>query len=149
MAAMRFSVFSPLLAVAFLSLPLVAQAASFRELSGQGYKVGALSSNKAGIRGWNLSRGSDRYFCEMRATMAYSGKNGMVSFTSAGRMITLDRATVEKKAGQFPELAEVRGSKSRPPARGRCGFLPKAGVINQMAKVRDLSRAFCCPHKRS
>lgn len=144
MATMRFSAFSPLLAVAFLSSPFAAQAASFKELSGQGYKVGTLSSNKAGIRGWNLSKGSDRYFCEMRATMAYSGKSGMVSFTSAGRMITLDRATVEK-LWATPEFAKVRRSQSRPPARGRCGVLPKAGVINRMAEARDLSRAFCCP----
>ncbi len=120
MAAMRFSVFSPLLAVAFLSLPLVAQAASFRELSGQGYKVGALSSNKAGIRGWNLSRGSDRYFCEMRATMAYSGKNGMVS---AGRMITLDRATVEKRLGSslnLPKYEDLKAGRLRADDVGSC-----------------------------
>lgn len=123
MAAMRFSVFSPLLAVAFLSLPLAAQAASFKELSGQGYKVGALSSTKAGIRGWNLSRGSDRYFCEMRATMAYSGKNGMVSFTSAGRMITLDRATVEKRLGSslnLPKYEDLKAGRLRADDVGSC-----------------------------
>lgn len=119
----RFSLFSSLVAVALLGLPVVAQAASFKELSGQGYKVGALSSNKAGIRGWNLSKGSDRYFCEMRATMAYSGKNGMVSFTSAGRMISLDRNTVEKRLGgslNLPKYEDLKAGRLRADDVGSC-----------------------------
>ncbi|HCD83026.1 MAG TPA: hypothetical protein DEQ45_04210 [Agrobacterium sp.] len=119
----RFSLFSSLIAVALLGLPVVAQAASFKELSGQGYKVGALSSNKAGIRGWNLSKGSDRYFCEMGATMAYSGKNGMVSFTSAGRMISLDRNTVEKRLGgslNLPKYEDLKAGRLRADDVGSC-----------------------------
>ncbi|QCL94327.1 MULTISPECIES: hypothetical protein [Agrobacterium] len=119
----RFSLFSSLIAVALLGAPVVAQAASFKELSGQGYKVGALSSNKAGIRGWNLSKGSDRYFCEMRATMAYSGKNGMVSFTSAGRMISLDRNTVEKRLGgslNLPKYEDLKAGRLRTDDVGSC-----------------------------
>ncbi len=119
----RFSLFSSLIAVALLGSPVVAQAASFKELSGQGYKVGALSSNKAGIRGWNLSKGSDRYFCEMRATMAYSGKNGMVSFTSAGRMISLDRSTVEKRLGgslNLPKYEDLKAGRLRADDVGSC-----------------------------
>ena len=119
----RFSLFSSLIAVALLGLPVVVQAASFKELSGQGYNVGALSSNKAGIRGWNLSKGSDRYFCEMRATMAYSGKNGMVSFTSAGRMISLDRNTVEKRLGgslDLPKYEDLKAGRLRADDVGSC-----------------------------
>ncbi|AAK87884.1 hypothetical protein EN41_09225 [Agrobacterium tumefaciens] len=119
----RFSLFSSLIAVALLGLPVVVQAASFKELSGQGYKVGALSSNKAGIRGWNLSKGSDRYFCEMRATMAYSGKNGMVSFTSAGRMISLDRNTVAKGLGgslDLPKYEDLKAGRLRADDVGSC-----------------------------
>ncbi|NTZ90705.1 MULTISPECIES: hypothetical protein [Rhizobium/Agrobacterium group] len=119
----RFSLFSSLIAVALLGSPVVTQAASFKELSGQGYKVGALSSNKAGIRGWNLSKGSDRYFCEMRATMAYSGKNGMVSFTSAGRMISLDRNTVEKRLGgslNLPKYEDLKAGRLRADDVGSC-----------------------------
>ncbi|MCZ7447705.1 hypothetical protein O8B93_08950 [Agrobacterium rhizogenes] len=119
----RFSLFSSLIAVALLGSPVVVQAASFKELSGQGYKVGALSSNKAGIRGWNLSKGSDRYFCEMRATMAYSGKNGMVSFTSAGRMISLDRNTVEKRLGgslNLPKYEDLKAGRLRADDVGSC-----------------------------
>ncbi|MCZ4073878.1 hypothetical protein [Agrobacterium sp. LMR679] len=119
----RFSLFSSLIAVALLGAPVVAQAASFKELSGQGYKVGALSSNKAGIRGWNLSKGSDRYFCEMRATMAYSGKNGIVSFTSAGRMISLDRNTVEKRLGgslNLPKYEDLKAGRLRADDVGSC-----------------------------
>ncbi|UXT22826.1 hypothetical protein FY140_19185 [Agrobacterium tumefaciens] len=119
----RFSLFSSLIAVALLGAPVVAQAASFKELSGQGYKVGALSSNKAGIRGWNLSKGSDRYFCEMRATMAYSGKNGMVSFTSAGRMISLDRNTFEKRLGgslNLPKYEDLKAGRLRADDVGSC-----------------------------
>ncbi|UXS32202.1 hypothetical protein FY152_08905 [Agrobacterium tumefaciens] len=119
----RFSLFSSLIAVALLGSPVVAQAASFKELSGQGYKAGALSSNKAGIRGWNLSKGSDRYFCEMRATMAYSGKNGMVSFTSAGRMISLDRNTVEKRLGgslNLPKYEDLKAGRLRADDVGSC-----------------------------
>lgn len=119
----RFSLFSSLIAVALLGLPVVVQAASFKELSGQGYKVGALSSNKAGIRGWNLSKGFDRYFCEMRATMAYSGKNGMVSFTSAGRMISLDRNTVEKRLGgslDLPKYEDLKAGRLRADDVGSC-----------------------------
>lgn len=119
----RYSLFSSLIALALLGLPVVAQAASFKELSGQGYKVGALSSNKAGIRGWNLSKGSNRYFCEMRATMAYSGKNGMVSFTSAGRMISLDRNTVEKRLGgslNLPKYEDLKAGRLRADDVGSC-----------------------------
>ncbi len=120
---MRFSVFSPLLAVAFLSIPVVAQAASFKELSGQRYKVGALTNNRAGNQGWNLSKGSDRYFCEMRATMAYSGKKGIVSFTSAGRLIKLDRATVEKRVGgslDLPKYEDLKAGRLRADDVGSC-----------------------------
>lgn len=120
---MRFSVFSPLLAVAFLSIPVVAQAASFKELSGQDYKVGALTNNRAGNQGWNLSKGSDRYFCEMRATMAYSGKKGIVSFTSAGRLIKLDRATVEKRVGgslDLPKYEDLKAGRLRADDVGSC-----------------------------
>ena len=48
--------FGPLIALAIFSLPVVAQAENFQGLSGQGYKVAALSNNKAGVKGWTLSK---------------------------------------------------------------------------------------------
>ncbi|CUX13578.1 conserved hypothetical protein [Agrobacterium deltaense Zutra 3/1] len=59
----------------------------------------------------------------MRATMAYSGKNGMVSFTSAGRMISLDRNTVEKRLGgslNLPKYEDLKAGRLRTDDVGSC-----------------------------
>ncbi|UXS02059.1 hypothetical protein [Agrobacterium tumefaciens] len=121
---LKLPFFGPLIALAIFSLPVVAHAENFQGLSGQGYKVAALSNNKAGVKGWTLSKGPVRYFCELRASLAYSGKNGMVSFTSAGRVMTLDRAAFEKRMGgpdkSLPQYEDLKAGRPRPVDVGSC-----------------------------
>ncbi|UNZ49446.1 MULTISPECIES: hypothetical protein [Agrobacterium] len=120
----KASVSAPLLAMVLLGLPATAHAASFHELSAQGYKASTLASNKAGVLGWTLSKGNSRYFCRGELGVAYSGKNGMVSFSSSGRMITLDRKAFEKYMGgrdaNLPRYEDLKAGRPRPDDVGPC-----------------------------
>ncbi|KJF73857.1 hypothetical protein [Agrobacterium arsenijevicii] len=120
----RFSVFSSLLALVLFSLPVAAYAASFEELSSQGYKTSKLERNKAGMFGWMLSKENSRYFCTFRLGLAYSGKNEIVSFSTSGRMFTLDRKAFEKHAagrgGNFPQYEDLKAGRPRPDDVGSC-----------------------------
>jgi hypothetical protein len=126
---MRLSVrHATVLVVAFASsVPGVASAESFAALSKQGYSVGKLGPGKSGAMGWVLSNGGKRFFCKMRASMAYSGKNGMVSFTTSGRMVKLDRGVFEASIGgpdpTIPQLADLQAGRLRPNDVGSCGAI--------------------------
>tara|TARA_R110002020_G_scaffold66877_8_gene175654 strand:- start:9657 stop:10046 length:390 start_codon:yes stop_codon:yes gene_type:complete len=93
------------LVVAGSSFP--ARAESGDSLIKKGYKVSQLTTNKAGKLGWNLNKDGTTFFCGMKNVgMIKNGKNGMVSFTSSGRVVKLDKATVLKSLG-WKELPEA------------------------------------------
>lgn len=118
------SFLAPLFTVALLCVPAMAQAETFKGLSGQGYVAGPLAKNKAGIWGWTFLKSGTRYFCEMRVAVAYSGKKGMVGFTSSGRMIKIDRATYEANIGgpdaSLPQYEDLKAGRVRASDVGSC-----------------------------
>lgn len=118
------STLAPLFTVALLSLPAVAQAESFKSLTGQGYSVGPLAKNKAGMWGWTFVKSSNRYFCEMKVGVAYSGKKGMIGFTSSGRTISIDRASYEANIGgpdaSLPKYEDLKAGRLRASDVGSC-----------------------------
>ena len=76
-----------------------------------------------------LSKGDQQFFCRMRVSQAYVGRNGMVSFTSSGRMIKLDRATFEAAIGgpdpSIPRLEDLKAGRLRPENVGSCAPVRK------------------------
>ncbi|WP_112816214.1 hypothetical protein [Ensifer sp.] len=98
---MTFS-FKALLAATVIGLALMpglARAESLAQLEKQGYKVSKLTKNKAGSQGWVASNGDKRFFCRMNVSIAVVSKKELVSITTAGRLIKLDRATFEASLG--------------------------------------------------
>ena len=106
-----------------------ADAASYKSLTTQGYKIGKLSRNPAGIRGWQLSKGAGRYFCKMRVSAVYVGKSGMVGFTSSGRQIKMSRKAYESKTGghdkRIPQMRDLKAGRLKPNHVGSCRKLRK------------------------
>jgi hypothetical protein len=105
-------------------LPDVASAESFTALSKQGYSVGKLGQGKSGAMGWVVSGNGKRFFCKMKVSIAYSGKSGMVSFTTSGRMIKIDRGVFESSIGghdpAIPQLADLKAGRVQPKHVGSC-----------------------------
>ncbi len=94
--------FKALLAATVIGLALMpglARAESLAQLEKQGYKVSKLTKNKAGSQGWVASNGDKRFFCRMNVSIAVVSKKELVSITTAGRLIKLDRATFEASLG--------------------------------------------------
>lgn len=115
--------------LAMLAVPGLSRAESFSRLAGQGYSVGPLAQGRSGGLGWVLSKGDQQFFCRMRVSQAYVGRNGMVSFTSSGRMIKLDRATFEAAIGgpdpSIPRLEDLKAGRLRPENVGSCAPVRK------------------------
>lgn len=113
-----------LAAVVVLSIGGAAQAASYASLVSQGYETGALTKNRAGIQGWTVRKGESAYFCRMAAGMAYVGRTGLVSITSSGRRIKIDRAVWEASRGgadpSLPQLSDLEAGRLRPQDVGAC-----------------------------
>ncbi|OWV77184.1 hypothetical protein ATY76_04360 [Rhizobium sp. R339] len=119
--------FKQLAAVAVIGLavvPGIAQAESFSKLAGQNYAVGKLTKSKAGAYGWVVSNGSKQFFCRMDASLAYVSKKEMVSFTTSGRMIKVDRATFEARIGgpdpSIPQWSDLQAGRVKPADVGSC-----------------------------
>ncbi|NVD39082.1 hypothetical protein HT585_09470 [Ensifer sp. HO-A22] len=85
--------------VGFFLVPGLANAESLAQLEKQGYKVSKLTKNKAGSQGWVASNGDKRFFCRMNVSIAVVSKKELVSITTAGRLVKLDRATFEASLG--------------------------------------------------
>lgn len=83
----------------FALMPGLAQAESLAQLEKQGYKVSKLTKNKAGLHGWVASNGDKRFFCRMNVSIAVVSRKDLVSITSAGNLVKLNRATFEATLG--------------------------------------------------
>lgn len=122
---MRFHILSiAAVLLGTLALPASANAESFSKLAGQGYSVGPLGQGRSGGLGWVLSKGDKRFFCRMRVSQAYVGRDGMVSFTTSGRMVKLDRAVFEAAIGgpdpSIPRLEDLKAGRVQPANVGSC-----------------------------
>ncbi|CAN7360325.1 MULTISPECIES: hypothetical protein [Ensifer] len=85
--------------IGFTLMPGLAHAESLAQLEKQGYKVSKLTKNKAGLHGWVASNGDKRFFCRMNVSIAVVSKKELVSITSAGNLVKLNRATFEATLG--------------------------------------------------
>jgi hypothetical protein len=114
-----------LVGAAFFALGVpAANAESFPALGKQGYVVGPMGQGKSGGLGWVVSKGGSKFFCRLKASMAYSGRNDMVSFTTSGRMIKLNRAVFESSIGghdsTIPQLSDLKAGRVKPADVGSC-----------------------------
>lgn len=104
--------------------PVVAQAESFSKLTRQQHSVSKLTKGKAGLRGWIVSSGDKRFFCQIRATLAYVNKKEMVGITAAGRLVKMDRATFEASIGghdpSIPQWSDLQAGRLKPADVGNC-----------------------------
>ncbi len=121
----RIGKFVLLTALAAICLPVSQSLAeSYPSLVKQGYRTGKLSKNAAGAQGWTVSNGEKKYFCRMKATMAYVGGSGLVSILSNGRQIKLDRKTFESGIGgpdpNIPQLSALKAGKPNERDVGGC-----------------------------
>lgn len=107
-----------------LAGPAVSSAETFSGLADKGFTTGKLTKSAGGSQGWVLSNGQDKYFCTMRATMAYTPGGGLVSFTSSGRQVKIDRKAFEKVLGgpdkTIPQLSDLNAGKPKPRDVGAC-----------------------------
>jgi hypothetical protein len=113
-----------LLAAGFTIAATPALAESYTSLQKQGYKTGKMSRSASGAQGWVVTHGEKKFFCKLKASMAYVGSSGLVSILSNGRQIKLDRKTFDAGIGgpdpDIPQLADLKSG--RPGARdvGSC-----------------------------
>lgn len=105
-------------------VPAIAHAESFSKLARQGYAVGKLTKGKAGGYGWVLSDGSNRFFCRLNVATAYVNEKEMVSITSSGRLVKVDRATYEEAIGghdpSIPQWSDLQAGRVEPAHVGSC-----------------------------
>ncbi|MCM2402002.1 hypothetical protein NBH20_12610 [Rhizobium sp. S153] len=115
---------SCLLAAAVLFVPSIASAENFTSLTKKGYVVGKMGQGKSGGQGWVLVNGDSKFFCKLKASIAYVDSKKMVSILGSGRMITLDRATYEQSVGgpdaSIPRFADLKAGRVRPEDVGAC-----------------------------
>ena len=106
------------LCLAAAAVPGVAHAASYSDLVAQGYRTSTLTKSRGGSPGWIVSGGGKKYFCRLGASVVLSGKNGMVSITSSGRQIRLNKSAYEKATGgsdaSLPHLENLKAGRPRP-----------------------------------
>lgn len=105
----------------FLTVPQTSEAASYKKLIKNGYKISTLTRSKGGSAGWFLSNGQKRYFCKIRVATMYVGKTGLISMSpTTGRIMQLDRAVFEKHLGGpvpikgIPQLRDIKAGRIKP-----------------------------------
>ena len=100
------------------------RAESYAGLQGQGFKTSKLSRGASGAQGWVVSNGEKKYFCKLKASMAYVGSTGLVSILTNGRQIKLDRKTFEAGIGgpdkNIPQLSTLKAGKPGARDVGAC-----------------------------
>jgi len=111
-------------AIGVAVIPATAQAESFSKLARQGYSVGKLTKSKAGNYGWIVSDGSKRFFCRLNVSTAYVNEKEMISLTSSGRIVKVDRATFEEAIGghdpSIPQWSDLQAGRVEPAHVGSC-----------------------------
>ncbi|WP_077961100.1 hypothetical protein [Ensifer adhaerens] len=114
-------------AIGLAFVPGIAQAESYSTLTNQGYATGKLSRGKSGAWGWVVGNGEKKFFCRMNVASAYVSKKEMVSFTSSGRMLKIDRATYDGMLGgpdpDKPYLKDLQAGRVKAAHVGGCSPL--------------------------
>lgn len=113
------------MALAVTATPSMAE--SYAGLQKQGYKTGKLSRGPSGAQGWVVSNPDKKYFCKLKASMAYVGSSGLVSILTNGRQIKLDRKTFEAGIGgpdpNIPQMADLKAGRPNTRDVGGCSPL--------------------------
>ena len=90
----------------------------------QACTAGLRRRGKSGAYGWIVSNGSKRFFCRLNVSLAYVNKKEMVSLTSSGRIVKLDRATFEASIGghdpSIPQWSDLQAGHLKPADVGSC-----------------------------
>jgi hypothetical protein len=111
--------------LAMAATPALAE--SYASLQKQGYKISKMSRGTSGAQGWAVSNGEKKYFCKLKASMAYVGSSGLVSILSNGKQIKLDRKTFEAGIGgpdaNIPQLSDLKAGRPMPRDVGACSPL--------------------------
>ncbi len=118
----------PIISTAFFAATLTiamstaAFAASFESLVAEGYKASRLTRNSLDVPGWFLSRGDEKYFCRLEATLAIKNKTKLVSILRTGFMSEVSRKAYETGASSksLPKLNNLVAGKPRPEDVGAC-----------------------------
>jgi hypothetical protein len=101
-----------------------ALAESYAGLQKQGYKTSKMSRSASGAQGWVVTNGEKKFFCKLKASMAYVSSSGLVSILSNGKQIKLDRKTFEAGIGgpdpNIPQLADLKSGKPGARDVGSC-----------------------------
>ncbi|OLP57154.1 hypothetical protein BJF92_06395 [Rhizobium rhizosphaerae] len=105
-------------------LPLEANAESFSQLTANGATVSKMTENQAGLAGWFVTSNGRKYFCKLNVGLAIADAKTLVSFTSSGRMVKVDRVTYENHVGgpdkSMPTLSDLKNGRLRPSDVGQC-----------------------------
>ena len=130
----------PRFRIAFLSLlPIAVGMAScsstgstysggtYEKLKAENYATSAITKNAAGQRGWQVSNGEKTYFCKMAATKALDGQDGLVIFSSSGRMLPADKdvymTSVGIKEVDAPQWSDLEAGRPRSQDVGACRLI--------------------------
>ncbi|MEN0000590.1 MAG: hypothetical protein AAF940_06875 [Pseudomonadota bacterium] len=106
-----------------------AEARNFKKLTADGYAVGELTRNAGGKWGWYLQKQEMRYFCRMgRVSIVRVGANGLATFTSSGRLISMDKDTFVANVGvnEYQKLPRYENLQSGSVEAGLVGRCAKA-----------------------
>ncbi|PVB61450.1 hypothetical protein DCO57_11405 [Labrenzia sp. 011] len=118
--------FSACVAISIAMFPQASSAASYKKLVSQGYKTSKLTRSRSGSMGWFVSGRDKKYFCKMRGGSVYIGGGKMGIYTSAGRLIPIDRDAYHSKQGvkktDAPQLKDLKAGRPRPQDVGACSF---------------------------
>ncbi|MGL4487877.1 MAG: hypothetical protein ACRCU5_00340 [Rhizobiaceae bacterium] len=109
----------------FVAMPIgQSLAESYSGLVKQGYKTGKLTKGPSGAYGWIVTDSKKKFFCKMNVASVYVGKTGMVSFTSSGRKISIDRKVFENAIGgpdpTIPQLEDLEAGRPNNRDVGAC-----------------------------
>ncbi|WP_422369728.1 hypothetical protein [Hoeflea sp.] len=124
MKARSFLAIASFLILCGLSAP--ASAANLDGLVGKGFDVSKLTTNRAGKLGWKLSKGGETYFCRMKNFGVIRNGNGLISFTSGGRTVKIDKQTYLNSLGRkempkgTPDYVDLKSGRVDGKVAGRC-----------------------------
>lgn len=110
----------------FCGLSVPASAANLDGLVSKGFAVSKLTKNSAGKLGWNLTKGSESYFCRMKNFGVITNGNGLIAFTAAGRTMKVDKQTYLKSLGRkempkgIPDYVDLKSGRIDGKVAGRC-----------------------------
>ena len=109
----------------FLSGCQSASGGKYAQLSEQGYSTSKFTHNRAGVRGWYVSKGQEKYWCRMGPiSTVQGGPTGMGIFLQSGRFIAMNKKSYVEHLGSgidgAPRYEDLMSGKLKPEYVGDC-----------------------------